>query len=157
VLFTDLVSSTERAAVLGDERWKAVLNRHDDVARTMVSRGGGRVVKTTGDGVLATLPSARAALQAADQIRRALAADGLEVRIGIHVAEIEQRGDDIAGLGVHVAARIMSLATAGEVLVSGAVPSAVAGTDVAFMPRGTHQLKGVPGEWELFAAPSGDG
>jgi class 3 adenylate cyclase len=151
VLFTDLVSSTEQAAALGDERWKVVLDRHDGVARSAVGRHAGRVVKTTGDGVLAILPSATAALQAADQIRRDLTHEGLAVRIGIHVAEVETRGDDIAGLGVHVAARIMSAATADEILVSAVVPPIV-GSTFAFEPRGPHALKGVPGEWDLFAA-----
>jgi class 3 adenylate cyclase len=152
VLFTDLVSSTERAAALGDERWKAVLNRHDDVARTTIGRHAGRVVKTTGDGVLAVLPSATAALRAADQIRRSLANEGLDVRIGIHVAEVEARGDDIAGLGVHVAARIMGAAGPGEILVSGTIPPIVGESAFGFETRGRCTLKGVPGEWELFAA-----
>jgi class 3 adenylate cyclase len=152
VLFTDLVSSTERAAALGDERWKAVLNRHDDVARTTIGRHAGRVVKTTGDGILAVLPSATAALRAADQIRRSLANEGLDVRIGIHVAEVEARGDDIAGLGVHVAARIMGAAGPGEILVSGTIPPIVGEGAFGFETRGRCTLKGVPGEWELFAA-----
>ena len=97
VLFTDLVSSTERAAALGDERWKQVLNRHDAVARTAIGRGVGRVVKTTGDGVLAVLPSASAGLQAAHEIRRLLDLEGLEVRIGLHVAEVEPAGTTLPG------------------------------------------------------------
>jgi class 3 adenylate cyclase/alpha-beta hydrolase superfamily lysophospholipase len=152
VLFTDLVSSTERAAALGDERWKQVLNRHDDVARSAIGRSAGRVVKTTGDGVLAILPSASASLQAAQQIRRSLALEGLEVRIGIHVAEVEARGEDIAGLGVHIAARIMSAAAPGEILVSVTVPALTIGSATNYEPRGRHTLKGVPGEWDLFAA-----
>jgi class 3 adenylate cyclase len=159
VLFTDLVSSTERAAAVGDERWKSVLNRHDAVARTMVGRGGGRVVKTTGDGILAVLPSASAALRAGDDIARALAAEDLQVRIGIHVAEIEHRGDDVAGLGVHVAARVMAAAGRGETVVSSTVPAVVAGGGFHFETRGVHQLKGVPGEWELYVVvpePSDD-
>ena len=151
VLFTDLVSSTERAAAVGDARWKSVLDRQDAVARTMVGRSGGRVVKATGDGILAVLPSASAALRAADQIALALAADDLQVRIGIHVAEIEHRGDDVAGLGVHVAARVMAAAGPGETYVSSTVPAVVAGSDARFQSRGTHTLKGVPGEWELFS------
>ena len=150
VLFTDLVSSTERAAELGDERWKAVLDRHDGAARTAVSRCAGRVVKTTGDGVLAILPSATAALQAARQIRNALTEQGLEVRVGIHVGELEARGDDVAGLAVHVASRVMSAATAGEILVSATVPAVTVGSAARFESRGVHQLKGVPGDWELF-------
>ncbi len=157
VLFTDLVSSTEHAAALGDERWKAVLNRHDEVARAAVARCAGRVVKTTGDGVLATLPSATAALGAVAAIRRALVADHFDIRAGIHVAEVEQRGDDVAGLGVHVAARVMGAAAPGEVLVSATVSEVVAGSGVGFEPRGVHHLKGVPGEWELFAVCPLDG
>jgi class 3 adenylate cyclase len=151
VLFTDLVSSTERAADLGDEHWKAVLNQHDEVVRNAIGRCAGRVVKTTGDGVVAILPSASNALRSAYDIRRLLGLEGLEVRIGLHVAEVEARGDDIAGLGVHVAARIMSAARAGEILVSATIP-AIVSRDHDFEPRGTHVLKGVPGEWELFAA-----
>jgi class 3 adenylate cyclase len=153
VLFTDLVSSTERAAAVGDERWKSVLNHHDAVARTMVGRGGGRVVKTTGDGVLAVLPSASAALRAGEQIAHALADDDLQVRIGIHVAEIEHRGDDVAGLGVHVAARVMAAAGPGETYVSATVPAVVAGAGGGFRfeSRGVRTLKGIPGESELFA------
>lgn len=152
VLFTDLVSSTERAAALGDERWKAVLNRHDEVARRTIGRCAGRIVKTTGDGILAILPTASTALDAAEEVRRSLRSEGLEVRIGIHVAEVETRGDDIAGLGVHVAARIMSAAAAGEILVSATVPAIVDTTHRHFEPRGRRTLKGVPGEWDLFAA-----
>jgi class 3 adenylate cyclase len=152
VLFTDLVSSTERAAAVGDERWAAVLNRHDEVVRKVVERGAGRVVKTTGDGVLAVLPSASAAVRTAQQIRDALAVEGLDVRIGIHVAEVEARGDDVAGLGVHIAARIMSAAAAGEILVSATIPAVAVGGEAEYEPRGAHTLKGVPGKWELFAA-----
>jgi class 3 adenylate cyclase len=152
VLFTDVVSSTERAAALGDERWKTLLNRHDDIARTTVERAAGRVVKTTGDGVLAILPSATAALQAAEHIRASVADEDLELRIGIHVAEVEARGDDVAGLGVHVASRVMSAASPGEILVSATVPAVVGTGPVEFAPRGRRALKGVPGEWELFAA-----
>ncbi len=152
VLFTDLVSSTERAAAVGDEQWAAVLNRHDEVARSAVERGAGRVVKTTGDGILAVLPSASAALQVARNIRRSLALDDLEVRVGIHVAEIEARGDDVAGLGVHIAARIMGAAAPGEILVSATIPAVAIGGGIEYEPRGTHTLKGVPGQWDLFAA-----
>ena len=151
VLFTDLVSSTERAAELGDERWKSVLNRHDNVARTAVGRCAGRVVKNTGDGILAILPSATAALDAARQIRSALAQEDLEVRVGIHVGELEARGDDISGLAVHVASRVMSAANAGEILVSATVTGVAVGSAARFEPRGVHRLKGVPGEWELFS------
>jgi class 3 adenylate cyclase len=152
VLFTDLVSSTERAADLGDARWARVLDRHDAVARQAVDRGGGRVVKTTGDGVLAVLPTASNALTAAAEIGRSLDHEGLAVRIGIHVAEVEHRDDDIAGLGVHVAARIMGRAEAGEILVSATVPAIVGPGPWVFTDRGRHTLKGVPAEWHLYAA-----
>jgi class 3 adenylate cyclase len=156
VLFTDLVSSTERAAAVGDERWAAVLNRHDEVVRKAVGRGAGRVVKTTGDGVLAVLPSASAAVRTAQHIRDALTTEGLDVRIGIHVAEVEARGDDVAGLGVHIAARIMSAAAPGEILVSATIPAVAVSGEAEYEPRGQHTLKGVPGRWELFAAVDKD-
>lgn len=156
VLFTDLVSSTEQAARLGDERWARVLDRHDAVVQRVIDRAGGRVVKTTGDGILAVLPTASAALDAAAEIRRSLDRDGLAVRIGIHVAEIEHREDDIAGLGVHVAARVMGKAQSGEILVSATVPAIVGTATRDFTPRGRHGLKGVPGEWDLYAATVSD-
>ena len=152
VLFTDLVSSTERAAAAGDERWRRVLDRHDAAAARAVGRAGGRVVKTTGDGILAVLPTATAALAAAAEIRGSLLAEGLEIRAGVHVAEIEHRDDDIAGLGVHVAARVMAKAASGEILVSATVPTIVDPTTHTFTPRGRHELKGVPGDWDLYAA-----
>jgi len=151
VLFTDLVSSTERAAAAGDERWRRVLDRHDAAADRAVGRAGGRVVKTTGDGILAVLPTATSALEAAVEIRRALADEGLEIRAGVHVAEIEHRDEDIAGIGVHVAARVMGKAGDGEILVSATVPTIVDPTTHAFTARGRHTLKGVPGEWDLYA------
>ena len=151
VLFTDLVSSTERAAAAGDDRWRRVLDRHDAVAQRAVGRAGGRVVKTTGDGILAVLPTATSALEAAVEMRRALAVEGLAIRAGVHVAEIEHRDDDIAGLGVHVAARVMGKAADGEILVSATVPTIVDPTIHAFAARGAHTLKGVPGTWDLSA------
>jgi class 3 adenylate cyclase len=150
VLFTDLVGSTERAASLGDEEWKRLLDRHDSAVRAVVGRSGGTVVKTTGDGVLALLPSAAGCLRAADSIRRDLAAEGLDVRIGVHVGDIDRRGDDVSGLAVNIAARVMSKAGTGETVVTAMVVGAVAGQAVAFEPLGAHDLKGVPGEWELF-------
>jgi class 3 adenylate cyclase len=150
VLFTDLVGSTERAAALGDDDWKAVLNRHDAAVRTIVGRCGGSVIKTTGDGVLALLPSAGVSLRAAASVRRDLAADGLDVRIGVHVADIDRRGDDVSGIAVNIASRVMSKGGAGEIVVTATVVAAVVGQAVAFEPLGTHELKGVPGEWQLF-------
>ena len=150
LIFTDLVASTERAASLGDARWKSVLDRHDRTVRAAVGSCCGTVVKTTGDGVLALLPSVGAAVQAAERVRHDLTVDGLEVRIGIHVGDVDRRGDDISGLGVHVAARIMALAKPGEVLASASVPPAITSKTAAFEALGAHELKGVPGEWELF-------
>ncbi len=150
VMFTDLVASTERAASLGDARWKATLDRHDEAIRRHVARHGGGVVKTTGDGALATFPSADRALHAARAIRSGLAEDGLEVRIGVHVGDVERRGTDVAGIAVHIAARVMATAQPGEILVTAGVPLAAFGTDGRLEPAGDHTLKGVAGTWALF-------
>jgi class 3 adenylate cyclase len=149
ILFTDLVGSTSRAEASGDARWKRLLDRHDEVNRTTVSRHGGEVIKTTGDGVLALLPSATAAIDAARTIRAELAGEDLQVRVGIHVGEVDRRGDDVSGLAVNVAARIMSEATAGQILVSDAVHSMV--TSGGFVTIGRRKLKGITGDWELYA------
>jgi class 3 adenylate cyclase len=156
VLFTDLVDSTRRAADLGDARWKALLDRHDRAGRAAVDRCGGRVVKSTGDGVLALFPSAGAAVRSACRLREELAGEGLEIRIGIHVGDVDHRGDDVSGLAVNVAARVMSLAGAGEVFVTASVVAAVAGEAGRFDSAGHFDLKGVPGSWEVFrhASPS---
>jgi class 3 adenylate cyclase/pimeloyl-ACP methyl ester carboxylesterase len=150
LMFTDLVASTQRAAALGDDRWRSVLNRHDAVVRAAVGNGGGSVVKTTGDGVLALLPSASSALRVAGQIRDRLAADGLAVRIGVHIGDIDRRGDDVSGIAVHIAARVMALADSGQIVVTSSVLTAVSGQVAVFETLGTHALKGVPGVWELF-------
>jgi class 3 adenylate cyclase len=150
LMFTDLVASTEHAALLGDTRWKSVLDRHDAVVRAAVGSSGGTVVKTTGDGVLALLPSAGAAVRAAQRTRDELANDGLAVRIGIHIGDIDRRGDDISGIGVHIAARAMAQADPGQIVVTASVPTAVTGQNTTFETLGAHTLKGVPGDWELF-------
>ncbi len=149
ILFTDLVGSTRRAEATGDAAWKRLLDRHDDVNRTAVVRRGGEVVKTTGDGVLALLPSATAAIEAAHTIRAELTKDDLEVRIGIHVGEIDRRGADVSGLAVNVAARIMTEADTGQILVAEVVTLVAASTE--FEAVGTRTLKGVEGSWRLFA------
>ena len=151
VLFSDVVASTERASALGGERWKRLLDRHDQVARTCVGRRGGTVIKTTGDGVVATLPSTISALHVARELRAALGDEGLEVRVGLHVGDVDRRGDDISGLAVNVAARIVNIAAPGEILVSSTVRIAAAATPIQFKSRGQHSLKGVAGDWELFA------
>jgi class 3 adenylate cyclase/pimeloyl-ACP methyl ester carboxylesterase len=152
VIFTDLVGSTERLAVLGDVRWKTLLDHHDAEIQRAVAHNGGVLVKTTGDGVLATFPSADRALCAAHRIRQGFAAEQLGVRVGIHVGDVERREDDVAGIAVHIAARVMSLAAAGDVLVTGSVPIAAAGSDHDFEAAGDHTLKGVPGVWTVFRA-----
>jgi class 3 adenylate cyclase len=152
VMFTDLVGSTERLAMLGDVRWKALLEHHDAAIRLAVVHNGGVVIKTTGDGVLATFPSADRALCAAERIRQGFAADQLGVRVGLHVGDVERRGDDVAGIAVHIASRVMSLAEAGEVLVTGSVPIAAAGSGHDFEDAGDHTLRGVPETWALFRA-----
>jgi class 3 adenylate cyclase len=149
-MFTDLVASTERAAALGDDHWKSLLDRHDVTMRKAVGSLGGEVVKTTGDGVLALLPSASAAVRAAERVQHARAADGLEVRIGIHVGDVDRRGDDVSGLSVHIAARALAVAEAGQIVVTPSVPPAVTGEAAAFETLGPRTLKGVPGVWELF-------
>lgn len=117
LMFTDLVASTERAASVGDARWKSVLDRHDTALRAVVGSCGGTVIKTTGDGILAILPCAGDALRAAERVRETLKLDGLDVRIGIHVGDIDRRGEDVSGLGVVVAARAMALAGANQIVV----------------------------------------
>ena len=150
MVFTDLVQSTERAASLGDRRWKDTLDRHDETVSREVTRKGGAVVKTTGDGALAVFPSVDGALLAAQAIRHRLADDGLSVRIGVHVGDVERRGTDVAGIGVHIAARVMAIASAGEVVVTASVPLAAAGTSHRFETLGDHALKGIAGTWTLF-------
>jgi class 3 adenylate cyclase/pimeloyl-ACP methyl ester carboxylesterase len=152
LLFTDIVDSTAHAARLGDRRWHDVLDEHDRRVRATVARGGGRVVKTTGDGVLAQFDGARRAVRCAQAIVEESRRIGLAVRAGVHAGDCERRGDDVAGMTVHVAARVAALAGAGEVLVTAAVRDAVVGTDLAFAERGRHALRGVPGEWALLAA-----
>jgi len=153
VLYSDLVASTDRATALGDARWKRVLDRHDAIARACVGRRGGTVIKTTGDGILAILPSATSALRTAHELRAALAEQELEVRVGMHVGDIDRRGDDISGVAVVIAARILDLAAPGEILASSAAVSATTGEPIEFEARGEHHLKGVPGAWPIFAAP----
>jgi len=151
VLFTDIVDSTVRATELGDDRWRALLEEHDRIVRSELERGGGREVKTTGDGFLATFDGPARAVRAARAVTEAVRAIGIEVRAGLHTGEVEVVGDDIAGVAVHIGARVASLATAGEVLVSSTVRDLVAGSGIGFADRGAHALKGVPDEWRLYA------
>jgi class 3 adenylate cyclase len=152
VLFTDIVGSTETAAALGDSAWRRALDRHDEIVRRYVERYRGREIKSTGDGFLAAFDGPGRAVRCAEGIAAAVAAVGLEIRAGAHTGEVETRGDDIGGLAVHIAARIAALAGPGEILTSGTVRDLVAGSGISFESRGLHALKGVPGQWELFAA-----
>jgi class 3 adenylate cyclase len=151
VLFTDIVGSTERAAALGDRRWKTLLDSHDTIARGVVEQCEGRLVRVTGDEILATFDGPGRAVRCAISLREAMRTLAIEIRTGIHTGEIELRGASIDGLGVHVAARVREHAGPGEVLVSGAVPLLMIGSGVEFEPRGEWGLKGVPGEWSIFA------
>ena len=152
VLFSDIVSSTKRAAELGDLRWREVLDIHDAAVRRQLERYRGREIKTTGDGFLATFDGPARAIRGGRAICEANRAIGVDVRVGLHTGEIELRDGDVGGVAVHIAQRICALAKPGEVLVSEALPLLVAGSGIAFEERGAHQLKGVPGTWRLFAA-----
>jgi class 3 adenylate cyclase len=152
VLFTDLVDSTVLAARLGDQRMRHVLDDHDTIIDRLVHVHRGYRVKRTGDGVLATFDGAARAIRCAAAIRDDLRAIGLHVRAGLHAGEIEQRGDDVGGIAVNVAARIMSGAAADEIRVSRVVRELVAGSGLEFVELGASQLRGVPGDWELYAA-----
>lgn len=151
VLFTDIVSSTERAAELGDARWRAVLERHDELTRGEIGRVGGTAVKGTGDGMLATFDGPARAIRCAESIRDSVRALGVQIRAGIHTGECELIGDDVGGMAVHIAARINALAGTGEILVSRTVRDLVVGSGIAFEDRGVRELKGVPGEWGVMA------
>jgi len=153
VLFTDIVSSTERAAELGDRRWKDLLNSHDRMVRDAIERFKGREVKTTGDGFLATFDGPGKAINAATTIREGANRLGIQVREGLHVGEVELRGEDIGGLAVHVAARVMSSAPADGIIVSSTVKDLVIGAGIEFEELGVRELKGIPGTWNLFAVP----
>ena len=136
---------------MGDGRWHALLDDHFRVTRQQLDRFGGLEIKTVGDGILATFDGPARAVRCAVAIRDARARPGLEVRAGLHTGEIEVEPDDIAGIAVHIGARISALANGGEVLVSGTVKDLVVGSGLVFEDRGTHEFKGVPGEWRLFA------
>jgi len=151
VLFTDIVRSTETAARLGDKRWREVLDAHDDLLRDTIRKYNGREVKTTGDGVLATFDGPGRAIRCASTIVERAPRIGVDVRAGLHTGECELRGNDVGGIAVHIGSRVSSLAGAGEVLVSGTVRDLVVGSGFDFVDRGVHELKGVPGEWRLFA------
>jgi class 3 adenylate cyclase/pimeloyl-ACP methyl ester carboxylesterase len=154
VLFTDIVDSTRRAAEMGDRDWRALLDAHDAVVRSQLLRFRGREVSTAGDGFLAMFDGPQRAIRCAMAIRDAVQALGIEVRAGLHTGECEVRGDDIGGIGVHIGARVSALAGPNDVLVSSTLRDLVIGSGLEFEDRGTYELKGVPGEWHLFAVAS---
>jgi class 3 adenylate cyclase len=152
VLFTDIVESTSQAVKLGDARWRELLERHDELAETEVVRFGGAIADFTGDGLLASFDGPARAVRCAFALRDRLRMLGLEMRAGLHTGEVERRSEGIAGIGVHIAARVLALAGAGEVLVSRTVRDLVTGSGLTFVERGTHALKGVPDRWEILEA-----
>ena len=151
VLFTDIVGSTEQASRVGDAAWRVLLDRHDDVARSEIDRHRGHLVKSTGDGLLVTFDGPARAIRCAAAIRDALRPHGLSIRTGLHTGEIELRGADVGGIGVHIAARVEEVAQPDEILVSRTVTDLVAGSGIEFAARGTYALKGIAGDWQLFA------
>lgn len=152
VLFTDIVGSTDRAASVGDREWARLLDEHDRICLRAVERARGRAIKMTGDGLLATFDAPASAISAGHQMIRDLSVIGIDIRAGVHTGEVERRGDDIGGIGVNLAARVMAAAGTGELWVSTTVPGLTVGAAIEFETRGRRRLKGVPGEWELFAA-----
>ena len=152
VLFTDIVDSTRHAARLGDHSWRELLARHNEVTHTEITRFQGRVVQHTGDGFLATFDGPTRALRCATTVAERMPELGIDVRCGLHTGECEIRGDDIGGIAVHIGARVAALAQAGARVHT--VKDLVNGSGIAFSERGTHTLKGVPGQWQLFA-PAG--
>lgn len=152
ILFTDLVGSTERVAALGDLRWRELLEEHNEAVRRVLARYGGREVDRAGDGLLATFDGPARAVRSALAIVSELASLQLDVRAGVHTGEVEIVGEGIGGIAVHIGARVAGLGTAGEVLVTRTVKDLTAGSGIEFQARGTHALRGVPGDWELFAA-----
>lgn len=151
VLFTDVVDSTRHAVERGDRAWRDLLERHRDLVRRQLERHRGREVNTTGDGFLATFDGPARAIQCASAIVQGSRALGVEIRAGLHTGEIELMGSDVGGISVHIGARVSALAGSGEVLVSSTVRDLVVGSGIEFDERGSHQLKGVPGEWRLYA------
>jgi class 3 adenylate cyclase len=151
VLFTDIVGSTEQAAELGDRRWRELLAAHDTAVRRELERFRGQEVDTAGDGFLVTFDGPARAVRCATSIRRVVGELGLQVRAGVHTGECELDGDKVRGIAVHTGARVAALADPGEVLVSSTVKDLVAGSGLEFEDRGEHELKGVPGEWKLYA------
>ena len=152
VLFTDIVDSTRSAAERGDQAWRRLLDTHDQMAKQIVAKHRGNLIKNTGDGILATFDGPGRAVRCALAFGAAAKQVGLPLRAGLHTGEIEVRGNDIGGVAVHAAARVMAQSQSSEVLVSRVVTDLVAGAGLKFSERGSHELKGLPGRWDLFAA-----
>ena len=151
VLFTDIVGSTQQARRLGDRRWRELLNVHDELARRLVKQQGGQLIKTTGDGILATFDGPGRAIHCAIALRDQLHGIEVQIRSGLHIGEVELRDGDVGGMAVHIAARVMAVAQPDEILVSRTVRDLVVGSDIVLDDRGTRPLKGVEGDWQLFA------
>ena len=151
VLFTDICDSTRQAAEMGDSGWRSLLERHDALFRHALDRHRGREVKRTGDGFLATFDGPARAIRCAASVAEAMGSLGIQVRAGLHTGELEVMDDDLGGLAVHIAARVLDRASPSEVLVSGTVKDLVVGSGIGFEDRGEHELRGVPGEWRLYA------
>jgi pimeloyl-ACP methyl ester carboxylesterase/class 3 adenylate cyclase len=154
VVFTDIVDSTKHLTALGDSRWREMLDRHDALVDRSVERYRGRKVNPTGDGMLAVFDGPARAVQCACAIRDGVEALGIEVRAGVHTGEVEVRGDDVAGVAVHIGARVASMGNAGDILVTRTVTDLVAGSGLEFADRGEHDLKGLPGTWQIYAVDS---
>jgi class 3 adenylate cyclase len=152
VLFTDIVDSTSRAAEIGDQRWRELLQAHHATVRAQLARYGGKEVRSTGDGVFATFEGPARAIACASRIIDAVGELGLDVRAGVHTGEVEIVGGKVEGIAVHIGARIAAEARPGELLVSSIVRDLAAGSSIEFEDRGVRALKGVPGQWQLFAA-----
>ena len=156
VLFTDIVKSTEQAAAMGDSAWRELLERHDALSHDLVGRFNGRVVKSLGDGMLATFDGPARAVRCAKALIDEVGALKIALRAGVHTGEVEVMGDDLGGMAVHLGARVGAMASPGEVLVSSTVRDLVVGSDLCFSSAGEHQLKGVPGQWRLYRLDATD-
>ncbi len=149
-MFTDIVGSSRKAAEVGDRRWKELLDAHDEILRTELARSGGKLIKTIGDGALATFDGPARAIRSACRIRDRVKSLGLDTRAGLHTGEVELRGDDVGGIAVHIGARVAEQAGPGELVVSSAVPSLVAGSGIEFEEMPETDLKGIEGHWRLY-------
>lgn len=154
ILMTDIVGSTERAATLGDSRWRSLLDQHDEIVRRRVTAFDGQTINTTGDGFITAFTGPTRAIKCAEAIHTDVARLNIEIRAGVHTGECERRGSDLGGLAVHIAARILDNASPGQILVSGTVKDLTIGSGLKMLPAGTRSLKGVPGEWPLYTAVS---